>query len=212
MILTATLEKYKYKNQFQASKALSIQHKKWKIIKITKWIYLTKDYKKEELYTISNILVQNSYISLETVLWLNWILTEIVSPTYISAITITRKPREYNTPVWTFVFRFINKELFYLRNGIDTRYATFYMATKEKALIDYLYFKSFYLKTKYKNEIDIINYLTELRLDLSEIDWKLYIYYLEQIRDVFKTDKWKIWLFKYMLEVLHKKKGQISFY
>ena len=213
MILTAELFNYKYKNTFQASKALSKLAKKWEVIRVTKGIYLTKNYKQEELYILSNMLVQNSYISLETVLWLNWVLTEIVNKTNISAVTITNRPRTYNTPVWTFVYRYIQKWLFSVPNSVDVRYSTFKMATKEKALIDYLYFKILSIsKNKLQNEKDYISYLKELRLDLTNIDWNLYNFYVNYLDKLLISKKWKYVLFRNSMILLSKYKNQISFY
>ncbi len=213
MILTAELFNYKYKNTFQASKALSKLAKKWNIIRVSKGIYLTKQYNQEELYTISNMLVQNSYISLETVLWNNWILTEITNKNYISAITTTNRPRTYSTSVGTFIFRYVQNWLFLVPNSLDIRYSTFNMATKEKALIDYLYFKVLSVSiNKLRTEKDYILYLTELRLDLNNINWQLYTYYTNHLIKVLAQKKWKYTLFRNSLVFLYKYKDQISFY
>ncbi len=213
MILTAELFNYKYKNTFQASKALSKLAKKWEVIRVSKGIYLTKKYSQEELYTISNMLVQNSYISLETVLWNNWILTEIINTNYISAITTTNRPRTYNTSVGTFTFRYVQDWLFFVPNSLDVRYATFKVATKEKALIDYLYFKVLSVpKDKLKTKKDYISYLTELRLDLSNIDWKLFNFYVNYLNKILSSKKWKYTLFKNSLILLYKNRNKVSFY
>ena len=213
MILTASLINYKYKNNFQASKALSKLAKKWKIIRVNKWIYLTKDYNQEELYIVSNMLVQNSYISLETVLWMNWILTEIINRNYITAITTTNRPRIYNTSVGIFNFRFVQDWLFFVPNSLDIRFATFKMATKEKALIDYIYFKVLSIsKDTLKVQKDYVLYLTELRLDLTNIDWELYNSYVSYLNKILVQKKWKYILFKNSLILLYKFRNQISFY
>jgi len=212
-ILTAQTIQYKYKNLFQASKALANAYKKWQIFKVWKGIYLAKNYTKQDLYIASNLLVANSYISTETILAEEGILTEIINPSYIIAVTTTRRPRTYNTEVWTFVFRYMKKELWFLNNSIDLRFSTFLRATKEKALIDYLYFKSFdYSLNQLNTDKQRIIFLESLRLDLSEIDWNLFNNYLKQINKIVWSQKWKLWLFKNLLLDLYKFRNKVSFY
>ncbi len=184
-ILTPKLLLDKYKNLHQARKYLSIANKRWKIIRISNWIYITKEYKYEELCTVANMLVQNSYISLHTVIWNEWIFTEIVNSNTITSITTTRKPRKYkikidNLKTITFSYNNISKDLFWLPKSFNPLFSTYLVATKEKALIDFLHLNT--QKRKFKDDEDIKEWLKSLRLKLDDFNWDLFMDYIDEIK------------------------------
>jgi len=210
-ILMPQLLLYKYKNLHQARKYLSNAYKKWEIIRISNWIYITKEYKYEELCTVANMLVKNSYISLHTILWNEWVLIEIVKPNLITSITTTRKTQKYKIkmPKWEpliFSYNYISRKLFWLPNGINPLFATYYVATKEKALVDYLHFST--LKRKFKDDNDIKEWLKSLRLNLWEMNWNLFLSYLPHIKSFWVHYK-KLYN---ILNILYKERDYIDFY
>ena len=210
-ILAPKLLLDKYKNLHQARKYLSISNKKWNIIRISNWIYITKEHEKEELYNIANMLVQNSYISLHTVIWNEWIFTEIVNPNIITSITTTRRPRKYkikidNLKTITFSYNNISKDLFWLPKSFNPLFSTYLVATKEKALIDFLHLDT--QKRKFKDDNDIKEWLKSLRLQLDDFNWDLFISYIDEIKK-FNSHYNKL---KKILLILFQERQYIDFF
>ena len=138
-------------------RAITRWTKKGIIIKLKKGYYVTKEYvekhrmEKEYWYYLGNILRYPSYVSGVYVLQHYHILTEVTYP--ITSIT-TKSTRAYSNPLGDFIYYSITpslytgyKRLFYYNEPI-------YVATKAKALFDYLYMK--YGKSKATREHIIV--------------------------------------------------------
>jgi predicted transcriptional regulator of viral defense system len=136
------------------------------IIKLKNGLYLTKDtfvkYNKIDGFTelIANKLRTPSYVSLEYALSKYGILTEVVYS--ITSVTLKTK-REYENKTGKYIYKSIKRDLFF---GYDSKRFLDYsyiIATKEKALFDFLYLK----KNSLPNDLKNINLVEELRLNLD---------------------------------------------
>ncbi len=132
------------------------------IVKIIRGFYIFSDLKIDEniLCIIANKIYDPSYISLESALrHYNLIPEQVATTTSIS----TNKTKTFKTKVGVFSYRNIKPELFFGYDLINYKNNVIKMASPEKALLDYLYYRP-YLKTQYDFE--------EIRLNeriLSEI-------------------------------------------
>ena len=117
-----------------------------------------------DLKTLANIIYGPSYISFEYALSFYGMIPERVE-VVTSATFNKNKDKTYDTPVGSFIYKYINPELYFY--GIDRLMENgepFLIATKEKTLCDVLYkIKSF------KRNSNIEDVLFEnLRLDEEE--------------------------------------------
>ncbi len=138
-------------------------------LQLKKGLYVTSNYYKnlaqKEPYAgfLANKLKYPSYLSLEYVLAKNSILSESVY-TYTS---VTQKtPKIYSNTLGTFSYRNISEKLFLGFEILDKNGFEVAVATKPKALFDYLY-----LKFLRKSEITKKD-LEELRLNLEDFNKK----------------------------------------
>jgi predicted transcriptional regulator of viral defense system len=109
---------------------------------------------------IANKLRSPSYVSLEYVLSNYNILTEAIYP--ITSVTL-KTSRNYENKCGVYTYKSIKNSLFLgykVENFLSNSY---YIATKEKALFDYLYFK----KDTLPKNLNNINLVKELRLNLD---------------------------------------------
>lgn len=136
------------------------------IIRLKNGVYATKNsynkYRHEEGYhaLIANILRYPSYVSLEYILAESDILTEATYP--ITSITL-KNSRTYQNPTGTYIYHSISNRLFtgYLRRHfLEHEYL---IATKAKALFDYLYLKASSLANNFEGR----NLVEDLRLKLD---------------------------------------------
>jgi predicted transcriptional regulator of viral defense system len=109
---------------------------------------------------IANKLRSPSYVSLEYVLSKYNVLTEATYP--ITSVTL-KTSRNYENKCGVYTYKSIKNSLFFGYNIEKFLSNSYYIATKEKALFDYLYFK----KDTLPNNLDNINLVKELRLDLD---------------------------------------------
>lgn len=135
------------------------------ILQLKKGLYTTKSFyskqqnPKDYLEFISNKLRYPSYLSLEYVLNKYQVLTESV----FSYTSITQKStRSYSNDLGTFSYRKINKSLFIGYSLIKQNGFEIAIATKPKALFDFLYLKLYRNSKISKSMID------DLRLNLDE--------------------------------------------
>ncbi len=98
-------------------------------------------------YQIAQILVPQSYISLETALNHYGILSQF--PTIITSVTPT-KTKQFDRDI-VYSYAHISPQLFHSYSNIDGAL----MATPEKALIDYLYLASKGLRNPNIEEFDL---------------------------------------------------------
>lgn len=154
------------------------------LIPLKKGFYITSYYlnqvKKEGLLLnyfkqLANILRQPSYISLETALSYYNLIPE--STFNITSITL-KSTRVYKNTLAIFIYRNIKRELFFGFNLIDN----FQIASKAKALFDYLYLKKF-------NDINQTEYFLKQEsrinwLELTKNDFKEFNQYVNLSKSI----------------------------
>ena len=150
-----------------------------KIISLKRGLYIFSSYwnkcqtKDEYLNYLSSVIYYPSYVSKETVLARYGMLTEAVYG--ISAVSL-KTSRIFSSKIARFGYSKIKESLF---TGFVEQYFLnnkYYIATKSKALFDYLYF--------YKRKMKIVNEHTvnELRINFENMknnDWQEFEGYLE---------------------------------
>jgi predicted transcriptional regulator of viral defense system len=137
------------------------------IIQLKNGVYMTRrfyeNYRADADFApmVSAILIPQSYLSLEYVLQLNAILTDITYP--VSAITI-KQTRVFENQLGTFSYRHIKEELYQGFTITETMGIPIARATVAKALFDSLYLRH------WKNRGRLANYnlAEDLRLNLEE--------------------------------------------
>jgi len=115
---------------------LSTYTRKGFFIKIKNGFYIIKNSKISD-FEIANKIYKPSYVSFETALSYHNILPEIV---YSVTSATSKASRNYIILNKSFVYHRIKKELFFGYNTININGQTIWMADKEKALLDYIYF------------------------------------------------------------------------
>ena len=159
-----------------------------KIISLKRGIYIFSSYwekcqrRDDYLNFLSQVIYYPSYISKETILFKNQMISESVYG--ISCISM-KAPKTFSSEIGIFQYSKIKPSLFLgfeKRSYIENKY---YVATKAKALFDYLYF--------YKRKLVRINEksIEELRLNFSEMndhDWIEFESYLKIAKSL-KLDK-----------------------
>lgn len=123
------------------SKNLVRWQKKGYVTKLRNGFYLLKETKMDEaaLFIIANQIYSPSYVSLESALEYHSIIPEAV---YRIQSVSTRKTNSFETPIGTFDYHTLKPSLFFgyqlqQKNGI-----AFKIASKEKAILDFLYLRS----------------------------------------------------------------------
>lgn len=159
-----------------------------KIIALKRGLYVFADYWQkhqaadEYLNYLSSILYAPSYVSMETVLAKYGMLTEAVFG--ISSVTV-KAGRRFAADIALFTYSSIKDPLF--MGFMEDKFLDYpyYIATKSKALFDFLYF--FKRRTKAINQKTI----DELRINIDKMgksDWKEFEKYLS-IADDAKLNK-----------------------
>lgn len=123
---------------------------------------------------IANYLYQPSYISLEHALRFYQMIPEEV---YQFTSITTRKTASFQNKLGTFIYRHINKPLFWGFDIVRDNGWNVHIATREKAVIDFLYFNRF----RFRQNSDLIKSYRFQNLD--SLDKKRWNMYLEKIED-----------------------------
>lgn len=160
------LKLFQDNSDFSFDKNIQSWYKKKLIKKLKNGLYVTDRYisKQPELTMykelIANTLVYPSYLSCEYVLQKHNLLTEA---TYTTTSITIKSTRVIENFLGTFHYGNLKKELFIGFQEIKYQKSTISIATKAKALFDFLYLK----KQHFKNfSIQEIN---DLRLNLDEL-------------------------------------------
>jgi len=120
-------------------------------------------------FLIANRIKQASYVSLQSALEYHGLI-----PEYVPSITSisTGRPEEVVTPLGSFIFRHVKKELFSNYQLIDLgEEQSAFIATPEKALLDLLYLTSSSDKPEYLRELrlqNLTNLNTNTLIELAE--------------------------------------------
>lgn len=157
---------------------IKVQISRWeksgKLIQLKRGLYLlSKPYRKVEVYEphIASLLKKPSYISLEKALEYHDLIPEAV--TVYTSVT-TKRPDRFVSEVGVFDYRHIKPALFWGYDPVLLHNQTAFIASPEKALLDFFYIR----------KVDISNeYLDELRLqNLEGIDLNKLIEYAKRFK------------------------------
>lgn len=115
--------------------------KKGYIQKIINGFYIFSDSQLNEgmMFRIANRIYRHSYVSLETALsYYNLIPEQIFMITSVS----TRKTKTFDTDAGRFSYKNIKNEIYLGYDTVLDEPGTFFIASPEKALLDYFYFNA----------------------------------------------------------------------
>ena len=112
--------------------------KKGEVIKVRRGLYLPGDAKSYSLKTLANIIYGPSYVSFESALSYYGLIPEKVQ-SITSACFNKNKNKLFQTPVGTFVYKYINTKVYaYEICRLEENETPFLIASPEKALCDTL--------------------------------------------------------------------------
>jgi len=124
-------------NKFSLRNLITRRNKKWLLKNVFYWVWCLPNYNK---YELANILQRPSYISLETVLYQEWVIFQNYSSTISSVWLKTRDIKLWDI---TYSYKTIKKETFYDQLWIVYK-DNYAIATVERALCDMLYLNPSY--------------------------------------------------------------------
>ncbi len=138
-------------------------------------------------FLATNVVYEDSYLSLEYILSKNNILSENV---YNFTSISRKKTNRFSSKFGKFLYRNIKTDLFWWYDSKRKWDFLIYEAKPEKALLDYLWLK--------KDIVFQTSYFDELRLDLSGIDYDLLYEYMKKfdsgkMEKVFRFLEKRIW-------------------
>ena len=140
---------------------IEVQISRWnkagKIIQLKRGIYLLAEpYRKIEVYDpyIAAILKKPSYISMEKALEYHNLIPEAV--TVYTSITTKRKGR-FVSEAGIFDYRHIKNSLFWGYTSVTVNKQTAFIASCEKAILDYFYVKKLNISLDYLYELRLQN-------------------------------------------------------
>jgi len=140
---------------------IEVQISRWnkaeKIIQLKRGIYLLAEpYRKVEVYDpyIAAILKKPSYISMEKALEYHNLIPEAV--TVYTSITTKRNGR-FVSRAGIFDYRHIKKSLFWGYASVTVNKQTAFIASCEKAILDYFYIKRLDISLDYLHELRLQN-------------------------------------------------------
>jgi len=127
---------------------LTLWQKQDYITKIRGGVYIFNDAKdKITPWELSSVVVEPSYISLESVLSKHSLIPEMV---FTTTCLTTKNTRSHKTYLGTIDYKHIKSDLFFGYHSFAGTFRPFLMAYPEKALLDF-----FYLNSQYKDQDDI---------------------------------------------------------
>ena len=149
-------------------KNLSVQFSRWvrsnKLIKLRQGLYLfSKKYRQTTVdnHYLSSVILQPSYISMEKALEYYGLIPENIFA--YTALT-TKRANTFSGAEGTYSYRHIQSKLFREYKTITEHGLSYYIATPEKALLDYIYVNRFVVTKAFIEGLRLQN-LDELKLD-----------------------------------------------
>lgn len=141
--------------------SLTVQISRWvksgKLIQLKRGLYLLAEpYRKvatSEFY-IANVLKSPSYISLEKALEYHGLIPEAVS--VFTSVT-TKRPEMFETPAGRYDYRHMKPSLFWGYASLVIGGQTVFLASAEKALLDFFYLKHAKVSFDYLQEMRLQN-------------------------------------------------------
>jgi len=141
---------------------IKVQLSRWcksgRLIKLKNNIYLlAESFRKVDIYEpyIAYVLKNPSYISLEKAFEYHGLIPEAV-PVYTSVTT--KRPQKFITPIGTFDYRHIKNSLFWGYDSVTVNRQQAFIASPEKALLDFYYLKGLQIDDDYLYEMRLQNF------------------------------------------------------
>lgn len=141
--------------------SIEVQISRWKktgkIIQLKRGIYLLAEpYRKIEVYEpyIAAILKRPSYLSLEKALEYHNLIPEAV--TVYTSVT-TKRPGRFVSKAGVFDYRHVKESLFWGYTSLTFNKQTAFIASPEKALLDFFYLKRVRISLNYLHEFRLQN-------------------------------------------------------
>jgi predicted transcriptional regulator of viral defense system len=142
--------------------SINVQLSRWcksgKLLKLKNNIYLLPEgFRKVDIYEphIAAVLKKPSYISLEKAFEYHGLIPEAV-PVYTSVTT--KRPQRIVTPIGTFDYRHIKNSLFWGYGSVTVNKQQAFIASPEKALLDFFYLKGLRIDDDYLYEMRLQNF------------------------------------------------------
>ena len=143
------------------SLSLKVQISRWvkakKLIQLKRGLYLLAEpYRKispAEFY-IASVLKKPSYISLEKALEYHGLIPEAVS---VYTCVTTKRPESFKTPAGRYDYSHVKPSLFWGYISLNMSGQIVFMATPEKALLDFFYLKHVKVSLDYLKEMRLQN-------------------------------------------------------
>ncbi len=140
---------------------IKVQISRWKrsgkLIQIKRGLYLmSKPYRKVEVYEpcVASILKRPSYISLEKALEYHDLIPEAVS---VYTSVTTKRPDRFVSDIGIFDYRHIKTSLFWGYDSVSVNGQTAFIASPEKALLDFFYIRGSNTSVEYIDELRLQN-------------------------------------------------------
>jgi predicted transcriptional regulator of viral defense system len=157
--------------------SIEVQITRWmkdgKIIQLKRGLYLLSEaYRKIEVFEpyLAYMLKNPSYISLEKAFEYYNLIPESVS---VYTSVTTQRPGRFKSEIGIFDYRHIQESLFWGYKSVKVNNQTGFMASPEKAFLDFFYLRKGALS---------INFISEMRLqNLDKIDMKVLLNYAQRI-------------------------------
>ncbi|HBR15698.1 MAG TPA: hypothetical protein DD723_09225 [Candidatus Omnitrophica bacterium] len=139
------------------SSVIKVQISRWeksgKLIQLKRGIYLLAEpYRKIKSsgFYIAGVLKNPSYISLEKALEYHGLIPESVA---VYTSVTTKRPTRFQTPAGIYDYRHVKPDLFWGYTSFVLNGQTAFMATPEKALLDFFYLRPGVVSLEYLDEL-----------------------------------------------------------
>ena len=149
--------------------AVEVQFSRWqktgKLIQLKRGMYLLAEpYRKIDLFEpyVASALISPSYISLEKALEYHDLIPEGVS---VYTSVTTKRQGKFITKVGVYDYRHIKSSLFWGYKTVCMNKQTAFIASPEKALLDFFYLKKIRVTLDYLNEMRLQN-VEKIDLDI----------------------------------------------
>lgn len=149
---------------------VKVQISRWqkagKLAQLKRGIYLLSEpYRKIDIYEpyLASLLKKPSYLSLEKALEYHNLIPEAVM---VYTSVTTKRPGKFTSEAGTFDYRHIKNSLFWGYRSVTVNKQTAFVASAEKALLDFFYLKGVGITTEYLKELRLQN---TGRIDLSKL-------------------------------------------
>lgn len=171
-IITPSIISAIWWNKASLNNKLTRYQKEWKIIRLKRWYYLNPN-KDINIWEVSNMIFVDSYISLDSVLFENWIIKQYSKGIY--SISNKGKPEKFK--IWDYnLYKFITN--IHTNSWIEIDDNWIRKATVERAILDCIYFKIFSRNYPWDNELNLLWINTEKINELLK-------YYPERVKNYY---------------------------